>query len=287
MKDKKNKIKRLFLFAGYNANGIIDAALVYYVNALASFGDVVLVMDSDCPASELKKVSDATIHTSASRHGEYDFGSYKRAYVWAHKNLVLSDYDFVYMVNDSVYGPLYDMAPYFEKMELLPNDAFGIVKNPHREHPHIQSWFVGLRPSVFMTKWYDEFIRSVTKQVNKGKITKLYEQGLSKLITENGLTWSCLYTVRNRGIYNKIKKLYRAKMPFMKKIAFNRYHGALGRQIKYVLKHISPTAAQTIYESACAQYGDKHTKWLLTSNPLKIITRRVHHALYKLMVEGI
>lgn len=287
MKDKKNKTTRLFLFAGYNAKGAIDAALVYYINSLAQFGDIILVMDSDCPKSELKKVSDKTLYASAARHGEYDFGSYKRAYLWAQKNLDLSKYDFVYMVNDSVYGPLYNMAPYFTKMESFPDAAFGIVKNPHREHPHIQSWFVGLRPCVFLSQWYDEFINSVTKQTNKGRITKLYEQGLSKRIIENGMTWSCIYTVRNRGIYNHVKKLYRIKMPFMKKVAFNRYHGALGRQIKYVLNQIPNDARSAIIESAGEQYGHAHVGWLLTSNPIKILIRRVHHALYKILKEGI
>ena len=50
------KPKRLFLFAGYDKNGKIDSALIYYVQALNNLGDVVVFMDSDCPKSELKKV---------------------------------------------------------------------------------------------------------------------------------------------------------------------------------------------------------------------------------------
>lgn len=281
------KPKRLFLFAGYNANGIVDDALMYYVKSLSKFGDIVLVMDSDCPDSELKKVQKFTVHTSAARHGEYDFGSYKRAYIWAAENLTLSNYDYVYMVNDSVYGPLYDLTTYFSKMESCPCDAFGLVKNPHHDHPHIQSWFVGLRQSVFLTDWYDQFMRRITKQPYKGAITREYEQGLSKIILAHNLTWCCLYSVRNRGVYNKIKKLYRAKMPFMKKVAFNRTHGALGRQILYVLNHITPTARDAIITSARAQYDEKHIDWLLTNNPLKIMARRIHHTIYKLFIEGI
>ena len=96
-----------------------------------------------------------------------------------------------------------------------------------------------------------------------------------------------MYSVRNRGVYNKIKKLYRAKMPFMKKVAFNRNHGALGRQILYVLNHITPATRDAIITSARAQYGEKHVDLLLTKNPLKIMLRRIHHAIYKLFIEGI
>ncbi len=281
------KPKRLFLFAGYNKSGLIDDALVYYIEKLSKFGDIVLVMDSDCPKSELKKIQKYCVYTTATRHGEYDFGSYKRAYLWAMENISLSDYDFVYLINDSVYGPIYDMAPYFKEMESGTCDSFGIVKNPHRDHPHIQSWFVGLRPTVFLTDWFDNFMRAITKLPSKGDITKEYEHGLTNQITLHNLTWQCLFNIAGRGVYNNVLKLYRAKMPFIKKVAFNRNHGALGRQLNYVLNHMDSDARDAILNSARAQYGEQHIKWLLTRNPLKIFIRRLHHAFYKLFIEGI
>ena len=38
---------RLFLFAGYDKDGIVDDALVYYVSALSKYGDVIVCMDND------------------------------------------------------------------------------------------------------------------------------------------------------------------------------------------------------------------------------------------------
>lgn len=279
--------KRLFLFAGYNQKGIVDDALVYYVGALSKFGDIVLCMDSNCEKTELNKLKKFVLNASATRHGEYDFGSYKRAYIWAKQNLDLAEYDFIYLVNDSVYGPLYDMSRYFDAMENMGHDGFGIVKNPHYEHPHIQSWFVGLKPSVFLTDWFDEFMHAITKLKDKGAITKLYEQGLSKIILEHGLTWDCLYSVPGRGVYNKVKKLYKSGMPLMKKVAFTRNHGALGRQLVYILRNIDSNASNAIIKSAKMQYGDKNITKLLTRNPIKIAYRNIKHAIHKLFVEGI
>ena len=279
--------KRLFLFAGYNQNGIVDDALVYYVGALSKFGDIVLHMDSDCEKTELNKLKKFVLNASTARHGEYDFGSYKRAYIWAKQNLNLAEYDFIYLVNDSVYGPLYDMSRYFDAMENMGHDGFGIVKNPHYDHPHIQSWFVGLKPSVFLTDWFDSFMQSITKLPAKGAITKLYEQGLSKQIIEHGLTWDCLYSVPGRGVYNKLKKLYKSGMPFLKKVAFIRNHGALGRQLVYILRNIDSNTSNAIIKSAKMQYGDKNITKLLTRNPIKIAYRNIKHAIHKLFVEGI
>ena len=191
------------------------------------------------------------------------------------------------MVNDSVYGPLYDLGPYLKTMESYNADAFGLVQKPHHEHPHIQSWLIGLHPSVFLSDWYDCFMKQITKLPHKGAITRQYEQGLSKLIYANNLTWQCMYSVYNRGVYNKIKKLYKRGMPFMKKVAFNRNHGALGRQILYVLNHIPSDTQNVILSSAQAQYGTEYVTKLLTKNPFKILYRRIHHAIYKLFIEGI
>ena len=208
MKHNDSRKKRLFLFAGFNKSARINDALIYYIRALNKFGDVILVMDSDCPKSETDKIKKYTKYTSATRHGEYDFGSYKRAYIWACENLKISDYDYVYLVNDSVYGPLYSMTRYFDAMENMGHDAFGIVKNPNPKHPHIQSWFVGLTKNIFTSDWFDKFMNDITKLPSKGAITREYEQGLSKQISEHGFTWDCLYTVSGRGVYNQIKKLF-------------------------------------------------------------------------------
>ena len=128
--------KRLFLFAGFNAQHIIDDALVYYVRALSKCGDVVLCMDSDCSDAELQKLAPYVLHATAQRHGEYDFGSYKRAYMYATDTGILDKYDFVYMVNDSVYGPLMDIKPSLIKMERTNCDAFGLAYNKMASRTH-------------------------------------------------------------------------------------------------------------------------------------------------------
>ena len=274
--------KRLFLFAGYDADGIIDDSLVLYVRALSKLGDVILCMDSTCAANEIKKIKSYVLHSLARRHGEYDFGSYKRAYMWARDNLNLSSYDFVYMVNDSVYGPLFPLKPYLEKMESYNNDAFGLVKNTKAAHPHIQSWFIGMGKTVFMSKWFDEFITSVEKQKSKGAITKLYEHGFSKNVIDHGGIWACLYIAHNRDVYNKIKKYYRAKMPFMKKVAFTRHDGSLGPQISYVLKHLSPAVRNAIIKNAKRTYGTEFVNRTINQNRIVALIRGLKYAIQKI-----
>lgn len=281
--ERQMKTRRLFLIAGYDPQNIADESLLLLVKSMAKCGDVILYMDSDCDTEQLIKFKHLCIYADAKRHEEYDFGSYKRAYLYAKSHDILSDYDFLYFINDSVYGPLYDIEPYLLKMESNNTDAFGLVRNPKKSHPHIQSWFIGMRKSVFQTLWFDDFILSVKKLSDKGSVTKLYEHGLSKLVLEHGLKWSCLYTVSGRGIYNDVKKLYKKKMPFIKKASFIRHNGSLGRQIYYVLNHTNKNIKSAIIKNAERNFGKKYMNWLLTKNPFIIIYRNISYGISKFL----
>ena len=274
--------KRLFLLAGYDANGVIDDALVFYIKKLAELGDVILCMDSNCTPHELSKVAKYTIAQMGVRHGEYDFGSYKRAYEYAKSNKLLKKYEFVYMVNDSVYGPLHELKPILETMESYNTDAFGMVESVHTKYRHIQSWFVGMRPSVFLSLWFDKFIMSVQRQKYKYLVTVLYENKFTDLVEENGLSWRCPFICPGRSVYNKPKKLFRQGCPFIKRMSFTRHNGAIGHQLYYVLKHCDKKIANAIINGANHAYTEKYISWLLTPNQFSGIIRGIKYAFQKL-----
>lgn len=274
--------KRLFLFAGYDPDGIIDDALVYYIKDLSKYGDVILCMDSDCKKLELNKIKAYTIAHINGRHGEYDFGSYKRAYEYAKKHNILNNYDFVYMVNDSVYGPLHKLKPLLEQMESYNTDATGMTESIHTKYRHIQSWFIGMRPSVFKSDWFDKFIMGVKRQEYKYLVTVLYENRFTELLEKHGGTWRCPFQCPGRSVYNKPKKLFIKGCPFIKKMSFTRHNGAIGHQLNYVLTHCDETARNAIINAANHAYTEKYISWLLTKNPFAGVWRGATYAIQKL-----
>lgn len=282
-----SKNKRLFLFAGYNKDGIVDESLIYYVQSLSEHGDVIVCMDSDCPKSETKKLQKYTINTTASHHGEYDFGSYKRAYIYARDKKILNNYDFVYLVNDSVFGPMFDIKKTLTDIESIQSDAVGLIVATHKTHSYMESWFVRLNKKIATSIWFDEFISNVKKESNKFAVTIKYEHGLSNLIAKNNCAWVGKYTHHGRYTYNQPLKLFKSGCPFIKKASFTRHNGALGRQIKYILKHSDKKASNAVLNSANNLYGTKYMNWFLTSNPIKIFVRKIKYALKKIRNGGI
>ncbi len=275
--------KRLFLFAGYDKDGIIDDALIHYVSNVATFGDVILCMDCDCKKSETDKIKNYTIHTIAQRHGEYDFGSYKRCFQYARDNKILDKYDIIYLVNDSVFGPMFDMTNIIESLEKIPTDAAGLVVSKHKTHKFMESWFIRLNNKVFLSNWFDEFISNVKHEDLKNTITIKYEHGLTNVIKNNGCSWTGLYEFYGRYTYNEPKKLFKLGCPFVKKSSFTRHNGDCGSEIKYILNHADPRATKSVLTTANRIYGTEYMNCFLTNNHIKIFLRKIKYLIQKII----
>ena len=277
--------KNLFLFAAYNPKNIVDDALVYYVSELSKIGDVIVCMDCDVKKTETNKLKNYAIHIIAHRHGEYDFGSYKYAYQYAYDNDILKDYDYIYLVNDSVFGPMFEIENILTNMEKIKTDAASIVVSKHKTHSFMESWFVQLNKKIFLSSWFNKFISNVAPEKTKAQITIKYEHGLTNIIQNNKCSWSGLYKCHGRFTYNHPKYLFKHGCPFVKKACFIRHNGEHGKQIKYILSHSDKLATQSVMITANHLYGEKYMKWLLTSNPIKIFVRKIIY-LYKKIRNG-
>lgn len=280
-------IKRLFVFANYDKDSIIDESTILYVCELSKFGDVIFYMDNDTNDSEIAKIKPYTIYAGSNRHCEYDFGSYKRGFIWALDNNILSKYDFVYLVNSSMYGPFGSLNSIIEELESKNKNAFSIAYNDHKKEPHLESWFVGMDKNVFLSDGFISFIKNVKKLSDKGLVAWAYEHGFTRMLIANNFSFCGKYNVYGRQTYNNIKRLYLQGMPFIKKLSFTRKHGALGRQVLWVLNRLDPNVKASIIKNEIRLHGEKYTKQFLTKNPVKILYRNIRHALYKLFIEGI
>ncbi len=235
--------RRLFIFASYDRDGIVDDTLLYYLRELSKIGDVVFTMDCDADKKELQKIQEIpnVLRTCAFRHGEYDFGSYKRGYKWAQQNHLLDKYEWIYLVNDSVMGPMFDLQPTLERME-RENDgnAFGMVGVNTQDHPeHVQSWFVGIDSRIARTDWFDKFISSVQHHDEKEDIIWKYEIGMSQLMLSKGVKLGRVEpNVCGLEVYDR----YVDTVPFVKKALVSKYEG-----VKW-LRKIAPDA---LYNPMC------------------------------------
>lgn len=82
--------KNCAVFAAYSADGTVSDYVIDYLRALKEIApNIVYVTDNPIPESEIAKLHPYVNHLIARRHGEYDWGSYKRGFAWLKRQKAL------------------------------------------------------------------------------------------------------------------------------------------------------------------------------------------------------
>jgi len=186
--------RRAIVFAHY-ADG--DGFAAHVQHALAAYRGVAsrLVVVSNS-ARSLPASLDSVVDTFVPRANVgYDFGAWRDGLA----TLRSGDYDEVICVNDSVFGPLTDVASVFSDARVAGADLWGMVlsdQNARRDAPrvpHLQSWFLGFRKAVLESDAFAEFWRTCEPCDTKVQLIERYEIGLSASMAEAGFRVAGLY----------------------------------------------------------------------------------------------
>lgn len=233
--------KRLFLFSIYSRLGTIDDYVLYYLQELCKCGDVIVCADNNNYEQSLIKinqVSNHILHSEGIKHREYDFGSYKRCLLWAEKEGILKDYDWIYVCNDSVFGPLSNLESILKDLENKNQPITCMYYYENSMLPGPQSWFVGFKQKVFINI-IAPFLHGVTLQPCKDDVVMKYEHGLGKLINENKLKCSSLVSIEGLNDFFAIEEMMQEypNYPFIKKRALNYVKGDINQFLRSVIKN--------------------------------------------------
>ena len=251
--------RRVTLFAAYDQEGIIDDVVLEYVTELSRHSDLYFLADYDLSQKELDKLNNIAKGAWGIRHGEYDFGSYKRLAKYLVGWKKLQEYDEILLVNDSSYllRPLDDV---FKKMSSKRCSWWGMqaskgiyetrleasnhynnmitidtIKKNYLEKFeedeiydfHVGSYFLVFRRPVIDSGFLENFLESVTKQLNKKNIILNYEVGLTRALINQGYTFDTymehlypFHPLYTNTIFNMIDEGY----PFFKRFLLTRNH---------------------------------------------------------------
>ena len=176
------------VFAHFDKNNIIQEYVIYYLKELKKITDtIIFVSDCDLPNNEIEKIKPFVKEAIAHRHGEYDFGSYKRGFKYLEENNLLNDKDELIFANDSCLGPLYSLETVWSAMRQKECDFWGMNFYPYNNNkPHVQSFFLVFKPQIFNSEVFREFIYSIKHEEFKDDIIQKYEVGLTQLLLAQG-----------------------------------------------------------------------------------------------------
>lgn len=194
-------MNRTVIYAHYDSEDYIHSYVVYYIAKLSEISNtIIFVSDSNLSPKEIRKVEEYCSNIIVGHHGEYDFGSYKRGFMYCVQNNMLHNINELVFCNDSCFGPIgiNGFKDLFETMERKSSDFWGISINNFglekqvqdyvyvQNKPHVQSYFFVCTSIVFNSTWFYEFMTSVKGELNKSEIIIQYEQGLTQLCKQYG-----------------------------------------------------------------------------------------------------
>ncbi|WP_136800025.1 rhamnan synthesis F family protein [Desulfosediminicola ganghwensis] len=215
-------MKRLVIFAGYSEKQILHSYVIHYLNKLNEISDVIVVFDNYFNNDTIDEINKYAVKSISKHHGEYDFGSYKRGFVWALENDILKKYDSLTFCNDSVFGPLYNIEKIYNNFDAHHScDFWGMFKIVKKDIEHIQSFYTVFKKNVFESDCFRDFVLNITKLDTRDEIVTKYEYGLSKVLhnqgyCSKGLFYGEKYSARNFNALDLIVDGF----PFMKKAIF-------------------------------------------------------------------
>ncbi len=217
------QVRRVCLFAHYHQDGIVAVHVLHYLRALRDAGFVTVVLSTaslDTEGCDALRNAGADVILRENRG--MDFGGW----IEACRRFFPLRADLLLLANDSVYGPLSDLSAFVDRLLAHEADFYGAVESQEIA-PHLQSWFVMLRPAAYRSRAFTELMCTpMPEMADKLALVTRYEVGLTQHLAAAGLRYYAAFSLRGRdGIarrypYNPAHLLWRemidAGVPFVK-----------------------------------------------------------------------
>lgn len=200
-------MKRLLIYVHFNKYDYISPHVRYQLQEMRHlFSHVLFVSNSPISEDKLASLYEAHLIDDSLLRGNigYDFAAWRDGL--SHIGYeVLADYDSLTLMNDTCFGPLWDLAPYYERFEADESiDYWGITN--HRAVPevsipeHVQSYFACYKKDMATSQVFKDFWSQVEDFTDVQQVIDNYEIQATKLFTEAGYTYGVLFnTVGKMG----------------------------------------------------------------------------------------
>jgi rhamnosyltransferase len=176
---------RLCIFSHFDKHNLIDAYIIESLKALNKL-DCAIIFVSACAGlddEEVAKISPFVAEIIIKQNLGRDFGSWKVGLDAVHN---LDEFSQVVLINDSVYGPLYDLQEMFDHMEQRNLDLWAVTDSWERAW-HLQSYFMVCESRFFKSEFFRTFWQQFRFIDNKEYCINHYEVGLSQRALRHNL----------------------------------------------------------------------------------------------------
>ena len=185
---------RAIVLAHFDPHGLFDPHVHHALAAYRRHAERLVVVSNSARRlpSDLARLVDSFVPRA---NVGYDFAAWRDGLA----TFRAADHDEVICVNDSVYGPLFDLGPSLADARVAAADLWGMVlsdQNTSRSGPrvpHLQSWFLGLRRPLLEADAWGGFWHGLTTPATKREVVEQNEIGFSARMAAAGFRLAGLY----------------------------------------------------------------------------------------------
>lgn len=184
---------KVALFVHFDGAGDVRGHVLAYLRVLREAGlEIAFVTNSGrLQPAALERLKPLCAAVLVRRNVGYDFGAWQDAL--ATLALPRPDTEVVYMINDSVYGPLRPLGDVLARMDFEAADAWGMTESWQGRF-HLQSYFLAIGAKALRHPAWGSFWAGVRPAPSKHWIVHRYEIGLSQALIRGGLRCRALWT---------------------------------------------------------------------------------------------
>lgn len=186
--------KKVAIFLHYDTRGKIHDYVVFYLKSLRALGFEIIFVSN---APRLDEVNRARVAPHCAlilrrRNRGHDFGAFRDAVALLGD---LGQLDRLLIANDSVYGPLHDLAPLLRRCDPAQAAIWSITDNWDVGF-HLQSFFLLFTPEALRHPAFTAFWRQVRLVPSRKWVILKYEVGLTRALQKAGLRCAALFPYR-------------------------------------------------------------------------------------------
>ncbi len=222
VKPYKEQSRELCIFVTYAKTPRIKPYVAWHVETFIKQGiDVVLVINSDQHEQPLEKPNDdlQMAGLCIRENIGFDFGAWSQIMA----TIETSNFDRVYWVNDSLFGPL--TLTSFDHMiasvRASPSDLVGLTENGSDER-HLQSFFLSFNHTILQDSRFQKYAQQLWQLPTKSFVIEFYEMRLTRLIQQLGFTTQALFAMPGQAkqelTYNYPRALHAQGFPYLKTV---------------------------------------------------------------------
>jgi len=245
--ERNKNMKRILFFAHYNKYNNLEDYVIYLLNNIKKiYRKIVFISNSELNDQQKTKLTGLYDTLIVRENKGFDFGAWKDALLqegWEN----LSAYDNITLMNDSCFGPFYDMAEIYNRMEQMNADFWGVSDHtamnyrlPVNDAPvpeHIQSYFICFKKNIISDEVFRNFWDRLSYEKNIQIVIQKYESQLTPILKKNGYNYAVLIESGNEISisFNRPDLCIINKVPLIKIKPFSSFPNPL--YIKQLIKN--------------------------------------------------